>query len=82
MTQKIFEAIERLPDDPDTNIVWVCYNEDMKAGATKLIKLLKGEDCLNHCRVVSREKFDVPLSGSHRIYYSPDLYDQVGNGAN
>ena len=82
MTQKIFEANERLPDDPDTNIVWVCYNEDMKLGAIKLIKLLKGENYMQHCQVVSKEKFKVPNDFKGIIYYSPDLYDQVGNGAN
>ena len=82
MTDKIFEAIERLPDDPDKDIVWVCYNEDMKAGAIKLIELIRGKEYLEHCKIVSRENFDVPLNGSYRIYYSPDLYDLVGNGAN
>lgn len=79
---KIYDSIKNLPDDPDTPIYWVCYNDDMINGAKKLISLIKGETYLEKCHIVSRNKFDVPLSGNHRIYYSPDLLDHIGNGAN
>lgn len=82
MTNKIYEAIESLPDNPNEEIAWVCYNEDMTKGAAELIKLIKGEDYLDHCKVVSRDKFDIPLNFRGMIYYSPDLLDHIGNGAN
>ena len=78
----IYEAIKRLPDDPDMNVIWVTYNEDMKKTAIQLISLLKGERYMDRCRVVSRDNFEVPVVGSHLIYYSPDLLDHMGNGAN
>lgn len=82
MTNKIYEAIRNLPDDPDGPIYWVCYNEDMELSAIQLIKLIKGEEYLAKCRVVSKNKFDVPSEPRCIIYYSPDLLDHVGNGAN
>lgn len=82
MIGKTYDAIRRLPDNPDGPIYWVCYNEDMKIGAEQLIKLIKGESYLDHCRVISRDKFEVPMSGHYSIYYSPDFHDHIGNGAN
>lgn len=80
---KIYEAIRRLPDEPKHKVVWVTYNEDMKVCASTLIKLLKGEHYLDHCLVVSREKFNIDDGDDDDvIYYSPDLYDHIGNGAN
>lgn len=81
MTNKIYDAIKNLPDDPKEPIYWVCYNEDMIAGAEKMISLIKGESYLDKCQVITRNKSEIPESNS-QIYYSPDLHDHIGNGAN
>ena len=77
----IYEAIERLPDNPANKIIWVCYNEAMTKSARALISLIKGEDYLRNCDVVSRDNLD-PNEPNVSVYYSPDLYDHIGNGAN
>ena len=78
---KIYEAIKNLPDNPDTKVIWVCYNEAMTNSARALISVIKGENYLEQCDIVSRDKLD-PSDGNVRIYYSPDLYDHIGNGSN
>lgn len=83
---KIYDAIQRLPDNPVGKVIWVCYNEDMKVGATDLIKLLKGEHYIKKCDVISRDYLKeniISQAGKPlQIYYSPDMMDHIGNGAN
>lgn len=82
---KVYEAIRSLPDNPDTDIIWICYNEDMKRGAEDLIKLLKGEHYMDRCKVVARgdEVYTIDHDPIKAVYYySPDLFDHIGNGAN
>lgn len=77
---KLFEVIKSLPDEPERKIIWVAYNSNMALGAANLMKLIKGEDYVDSVIFVSRDELDPNLEGD--IYYSPDLYDHIGNGAN
>lgn len=76
---KLYKVIESLPDEPDKKIVWVSYNSDMSAGAKELFRLIKGEAYADNVIFVTRDEVGT-VEGN--IYYSPDLYDHIGNGAN
>lgn len=79
---RIREVIESLPDQPKREIAWVCYNDHMIESARDMIVEIKGEEYLKNCRIISKETFDLPLNYAGDIYYSPGLYNYLGNGAN
>ena len=80
ITNSVFKTIKNLPDNPQEKITWVCYNQDMKKSASHLIGLLKGERYLANVEIVTREELDA--TRNKNVYYSPDLFDHLGNGSN
>lgn len=85
MNEAIENAIMNIPDDPEANVVWVCYNKHMIKQNKKMIESLRGSDFLSKIIVVSGEEIDSTLRkelGNAKIYYSPDFFSHRGNGAN
>lgn len=74
-------AISALPNIPEKNIIWLVYNDDMVENTEDRIIELRGQHFFdNYITVKSIDSHIDPTNSI--VYYDPNLYDLIGNGAN
>jgi hypothetical protein len=78
MNTKHYWAIRNLPNNPAKPILWIVYNEDMVEYTRNLISEIKGEDYMEHIKVVARTE---AYKESGTVYFDPLLMDHISNGS-
>lgn len=68
------ELIRKFPDDPQEPILYVVYNDNMKADAEAFITILRGKDYFT--QHVTIKAFDEPYDRdiNYQIYIDPMVY--------
>lgn len=75
--KQTYDLINRLPENPNTKLTWVVYNDDMIEPAKILIAQLRGPDYVKNVNVVS---VGSQIDKFSKVYLDPQLHNYLGNG--
>lgn len=73
-------CIRSLPTNPDKQIYWIVYNEEMVTRTEDLIKEIRGKEYFDKYVTVVSKSNPSKERTTGIVYFDPSLLDLLGNG--